>query len=47
MAYPTVAIIMRTQERPLTLDRALRSILGQRFRTGSSSSSATPAIWRW
>jgi glycosyltransferase involved in cell wall biosynthesis len=31
MAYPTVAIIMRTQDRPLTLDRALRSILGQRF----------------
>ena len=31
MADPVVSIIMRTQDRPLTLDRALRSILGQRF----------------
>src|SRR5215469_284754 len=31
MADPAVSIIMRTQDRPLTLDRALRSILAQRF----------------
>jgi len=31
MADPVVSIIMRTQDRPLTLDRALRSILAQRF----------------
>jgi len=31
MAEPSVSIITRTQDRPLTLDRALRSILGQRY----------------
>jgi glycosyltransferase involved in cell wall biosynthesis len=31
MAEPSVSIITRTQDRPLTLDRALRSIVGQRF----------------
>ena len=31
MAEPLVAIITRTQDRPLTLDRALRAILAQTF----------------
>ena len=31
MTNARVAIIMRTQNRPLTLDRAVRSILGQQF----------------
>ena len=31
MAEPLVAIITRTQDRPITLDRALRGILAQTF----------------
>jgi glycosyltransferase involved in cell wall biosynthesis len=33
MAEPDVSIITRTQDRPLTLDRALRSIVGQRYQS--------------
>ena len=31
MTDPCVAIVTRTQNRPLTLDRTMRSILAQRF----------------
>src|SRR5450631_3795066 len=31
MPDPRVAIITRTQDRPITLDRAIRGILGQTF----------------